>query len=49
MNNFVKILDEKNMFYYINDSTSSNALESIIIILTIVFTIWTIKLAIEKK
>lgn len=47
MNNFVKILDEKNMFYYINDSTSSNALESIIIIiLTIVFTIWTIKLAI---
>lgn len=49
MNNFVKILDEKSMFYYVNTDIGSNLIESSLITLTIVFVIWSIKLAMEKE
>lgn len=48
-NEFVKILNKDTMFHYINDSVGSNILESSLITLTIVFVIWTIKLALEKE
>ncbi|WP_239817771.1 hypothetical protein [Campylobacter sp. RM5004] len=49
MNNFVKILDEKSMFYYVNTDISSNLIESSLITLTIIFIVWSIKLAMEKE
>lgn len=49
MNTFTKFLDKEKMFYYVSDNVFHNALESVLIILTIVFIVWSVKLVLEKE
>lgn len=45
---FQKTLDPNKMFYYKNEDIASNVIETSLILATLIFLAWIVKLALEK-